>query len=93
MTGVQTCALPIWALNAFVDCNAKYDNRMDEVLDLIESKRGNNNKWKIQSSYPGKEFFKMEVAGMPSKIITYMALKILRKYRNLDLTFASRAEN
>ncbi len=81
------------ALNAFVDCNAKYDNRMDEVLDLIESKRGNDNKWKIQSSYPGKEFFKMEEAGKPSKIITYMALKILRKYRNLDLTIASRAEN
>jgi hypothetical protein len=77
------------ALNTFVDCNVKYDKRMDEILDIIEIKCCKDHKWKIQSGYPGNEFFKMEVAGKPSRIITYMAIKILRKYRNFDLTIAS----
>lgn len=77
------------ALNAFVDCDVKYDNRMNEILDIIESKCGKDYKWKIQTGYPGNEFFKMEEAGKPSKMITYMAMKILRKYRNFDPAIAS----
>ena len=77
------------AFNAFVDCNVQYDKRMDEILDMIENKRTKNNTWKIQSNYPGQHYFIMEDAGKPSRMITYLALKILKKYRELDLTKAS----
>jgi hypothetical protein len=77
------------ALNVFVDCDVKYDKRMNEILDIIESKCSKDCKWKIQTGYAGNEYFKMEEAGKPSKIITYMAIKILRKYRKFDLTIAS----
>ncbi len=78
------------ALNTFVDCNVQYDKRMDEVLDIIANKRSRDNTWKIQSNYPGQIFFKMEESGKPSRIITYLALKILKKYREFDLTKLSK---
>lgn len=77
------------ALNAFVDCGARYDARMDEILDFIKGKGGKDHRWKMQSGYPGNEYFKMEEAGKPSRFITYMALKILRKYRGFDVAIAT----
>ncbi len=69
------------ALNAFAGCDVKYDKRMDEVLDLIESRKTKDNTWKMQSNYPGQTYFTMEEAGKPGGMITYLALKILKKYR------------
>ncbi len=74
------------ALNTFVDCNVRYDQRMDEALNIIEGKRAKGNTWKMQSGYPGQTYFRMEDPGKPSRLITFLALKTLKKYRNYDLT-------
>ena len=74
------------ALNCFVDLNIPYDGRIEESLLFIEGKKTKEGLWKLQSKFTGKEYFDMEEVGKPSRMITYMALKILKYYRNIDLT-------
>ena len=62
---------------------------MDEALTIIERKKSRDHTWKMQAPYPGQVFMRLEEPGRPSRIMTYLGLKILRKYRDLDLAAVS----
>lgn len=72
------------ALNAFADYGVAYDPRMDDALDYIESKRTKDGTWKMQSPFAGQEYFRTEEPGKPSRVISFLALKALGKYRSFS---------
>ena len=68
------------ALDYFQACNAPYDKRMDDALQIIVNKRTSYGCWTLQQRYPGKTFFEMEQVGKPSRWNTLRASRILQKY-------------
>lgn len=61
------------------DARVPSDERCDEAIALVESKRDKNDRWPLQNHYAGKEHFKMEPgAGKPSHWNTLRALRVLR---------------
>jgi len=68
------------ALDCLAGLDVPYDRRMDPAIEHILSKRTKEGVWKLQSKFPGEEYFEMEEAGKPSRMMTYLALRILRKY-------------
>jgi hypothetical protein len=68
------------ALDYFQACDATYDNRMNDALQIIANKRTADGRWLLQQRYPGRTFFEMEQVGEPSRWNTLRALRILQKY-------------
>lgn len=69
-------------MDYFTAVNQKYDERMDEALDIIMKKRMKNGYWPVQQKYPGKVHFDMENTGKESRWNTLRVLRILKKYKN-----------
>ena len=60
---------------------AKPDARADEAVELVESKRGDDGKWRLEAQYPGSMPIDMnETEGQPSRWITLRALRVLDWY-------------
>jgi hypothetical protein len=58
------------------------DDRCDEAIALVESKRARDGRWPLQNHHPGKEHFKMEPgSGKPSRWNTLRALRVLGWHR------------
>lgn len=68
------------ALDYFQKAALPYDDRMEDALDLLLSKRTPDGCWKLQSGYAGQVHFNMEKAGQPSRWNTLRALRVLRRY-------------
>lgn len=68
------------AMDFFALADVKFDERMSEAIEFINSKQTNEGKWKLAAYYPGKQHFKMEEAGKPSRWNTLRALRVLKKY-------------
>jgi hypothetical protein len=58
------------------------DPRMEEAINIIQSKRTPDGKWLLKNSYNGKMWMDIEVKHQPSKWITYRASKVLLNYYN-----------
>lgn len=57
------------------------DERVDEAIDLVESKRGDDGKWLLEVQYPGNMPIEIdEGEGKPSRWITLRALRVLGWY-------------
>lgn len=57
------------------------DVRLDEAIDLVESKRGGDGRWLLECQYPGNMPIEMDEAeGKPSRWITLRALRVLGWY-------------
>jgi hypothetical protein len=69
-------------LDYFTCSNAARDDRLNEAIDLVRTKRGSDGFWKLQNRHPGKTFFEMEEVGKPSKWNTLRALRVLRWWEN-----------
>ena len=54
------------------------DQRVDEAIELLLSKRTKDGRWKLQNHHSGREHFKMEQTGQPSRWNTLRALRVLR---------------
>jgi hypothetical protein len=54
------------------------DPRWDEPIDVIVSKRREDETWPLQNRHAGKEHFRMEQAGKPSRWNTLRALRVLQ---------------
>jgi len=86
---LKLCYPPRWyydilkALDYFQSAKVKYDNRMEEAIDIIKSKRNKDGLWKLPSAHPGQTHFDMEKPGSPSRWNTLRALRVL-KYYNKD---------
>ena len=76
------------------------DERVDEAIDLVESKRGDDGRWPLEVSYPGT--MPLEIDGdvsQPSRWITLCALRVLDWYsarhakQDLNIDSSSRLWN
>lgn len=66
-------------LEYLTDAGVKLDDRADEALALVESKRRSDGRWPLQNPHAGEEHFQMEDgAGKPSRWNTLRALRVLR---------------
>lgn len=62
------------------DAGVSPDDRAGEAIELLLSKRTKDGRWKLQNHHSGREHFKMEQTGQPSRWNTLRALRVLRWY-------------
>lgn len=70
------------ALIYFADAGYPYDPRMDDAIDLLESKQRKDGAWPVQAKHPGQVHFDIEKTGTPSRFNTLRALRVLKKFDN-----------
>ena len=68
------------AMDYFRDAEVKYDNRMDDAINLILSKRRSNGRWPVQAKHAGEVHFDMEKTGEPSRWNTLRVLRVFKNY-------------
>ncbi len=83
---LQFCFPPHWyydvlrAMDYFQNANVKYDQRMDDALDLIQSKQNGDGRWTLARPHAGQVYFHMEKVGLASRWNTLRALRVLQHY-------------
>ncbi|HAB50873.1 MAG TPA: hypothetical protein DCE80_01615, partial [Ignavibacteriales bacterium] len=70
------------ALDFFQDFNASKDNRINEAIELVIKRKGEDGKWQLQNRHAGRYFFEMEIVGESSRWNTLRALRILKWWEN-----------
>jgi len=69
------------ALDYLRDAGIQPDERVDEAIELVRSKRDTEGRWPLEASYSGEVFFEMEDGdGRPSRWTTLLAMRVLRWY-------------
>ena len=56
------------------------DERMQDAIDIIVSKKDENGRWILENSYNGRFITNIETKGKPSKWITLNAIRVLKRY-------------
>jgi hypothetical protein len=56
------------------------DERMADAVELIQSKQNEKGQWPLESTLNGRFWVSIERKGMPSKWITYRAIKVLKRH-------------
>jgi len=56
------------------------DKRMQDAVDLVLSKQGEQGMWPLEDTYNGRFQVNIEQKGKPSKWITLNALRVLKRY-------------
>jgi len=69
------------AMDYFQMANVKYDERMNDAMDVIIKKRTADGFWKLAAPHPGQTHFQMEQAGKPSRWNTLRVLRVLQHYK------------
>jgi hypothetical protein len=63
------------------DAGAVPDERVDEAIELLRSKRDADGRFPLEYTYPGEVFFEIEDGeGKPSRWNTLRAMRVLRWY-------------
>lgn len=57
------------------------DERLENALDVLETKRRKDGCWNVQAHHPGQQHFVMEQAGKASRWNTLRALRVLAHFR------------
>ncbi len=74
------------ALDYFRSAGAVPDPRMDEAIDLLQSKQQPDGTWLLENTHPGAVHFALEDGdGSPSRWNTTRALRVLRWYEQSAL--------
>ena len=60
------------------------DERMADAIDLIRSRQNGQGRWLLDSTFNGRFWVSIEKKGMPSKWITYRAVKVLKRISELE---------
>jgi hypothetical protein len=68
------------ALDHFRRAGIGRDGRMSDALDVLMSKRLSDGRWPLHAAHPGRQHFRMEEPGVPSRWNTLIALRVLREY-------------
>ena len=68
------------ALDYFQSAGVKYDNRMDDAVDVLMRKRRADGTWPLQAKHAGQTHFDMEKTGQPSRWNTLRALRVLKHF-------------
>jgi hypothetical protein len=66
------------ALDYFQAVDAPRDPRLADAIGIVEGSRGEDGRWSLQQSYPGKTYFELERKGAPSRWNTLRALRVLK---------------
>lgn len=69
------------ALDYLADAGGEPDERCAEAVEILHSKQRKDGTWPLQGRHPGKEHFRMEPSGEPSRWNTLRALRVLGWYR------------
>ncbi len=70
------------ALDYLQAAEARRDERFEEGIELVLSKRRRDGTWPRQNSHHGQEWFETEAVGQPSRWNTLRALRVLRWWAN-----------
>ena len=74
------------------DAGAVPDERVDEAIELLRSKRDADGRWPLEYTYPGEVHFEIEDGeGNPSRWNTLRAMRVLRWYEAARGSVSSRA--
>ncbi len=65
------------ALDYFQQINMPHDPRFCDAIQVLK-KKSKNGQWKMNSRYSGKIYFDLEPIGLPSRINTLRAMRILK---------------
>jgi hypothetical protein len=65
-------------LEYFARAGATRDDRLQDAIDLVNSKRRPDGLWPLEHKYAAKVFFNMEPMGKPSRWVTLRALRVLK---------------
>jgi hypothetical protein len=68
-------------LDYFHAARALTDVRLQEAIDVVEKKRGEDGRWPLQQRWPGETWFEMETVGEPSRWNTLRAMRVLEAWR------------
>ena len=68
------------ALDYFQFAGISYDPRMQDALDILETKQRKDGKWPVQAKHPGQTHFDMEKTGGPSRWNTLRAMRVLKHF-------------
>ncbi|MGA9596935.1 MAG: prenyltransferase/squalene oxidase repeat-containing protein [Acidimicrobiia bacterium] len=68
-------------LDYFRLVDAPYDERLDDALELLVTKRRKDGKWPVQNKHQGRVWFDMETGREPSRWNTLRALRVLDRYQ------------
>jgi len=68
------------AMDYFRLAEVKYDERMNDVIEIILKKRNKENTWNLQANHSGQIHFEMEKVGKPSKWNTLRVLRVLSHF-------------
>ena len=82
-------AFPTWwhydvlrGLEYLCSAGVAYDQRMDQALELVESKRDSDGRWLLETNYPGVMPLEIDQGeGHPSRWNTLRALRVLTWFR------------
>lgn len=66
------------ALDYFQSVNDPRDERLEDPIALLQSKRKADGRWQAYRGPGGRVFFEMEKAGQPGRANTLRALRVLR---------------
>lgn len=68
------------ALDYFRAAEVHWDNRMEDAVSVLISKRRRDGRWPLQAAHSGQVHFQMEQPRQPSRWNTLMALRVLKSY-------------
>jgi hypothetical protein len=67
-------------LDAFADAGVPYDRRMDDALEVLRRRKGDDGRWAANRAYPGATHLPVEPAGRPSRWVSLVATRVLDFY-------------
>jgi len=67
-------------LDALLMLGLAGDQRLQNAIELVESKQDDAGRWKMDYTYNGKTWVEIEKKGQPSKWVTLRALSVLKRY-------------
>lgn len=70
------------ALDYFQYAGRNWDERMENAISVLESKRNKDGTWNVQAAHPGKVHFTMEKAGKLSRWNTLRAMRVLKYFKS-----------
>jgi len=65
-------------LEALAGLGTAQDARLARALELVEGKRDDQGRWRMEYTYNGKTWADIETKGQPSKWVTLRALRVLK---------------
>jgi hypothetical protein len=68
------------ALDYFRYTGVQWDDRMQDAINIVHSKRNNDGTWNMQAAHPGLVHFEMEKPGKASRWNTLRAMRVLLAY-------------